>query len=57
VALPRGIPNHEDLQRWLRPKQPPGRPPLGVDVAAGWSQMMAALDRAPRKSRTLLGPD
>ena len=44
VSLATGIPSHEDLQRWLRPKQPPGRPPLGVDIAAGWSRMMAALD-------------
>jgi hypothetical protein len=44
LPLATGIPNHEDLQQWLRPKQPPGRPPLGVDLAAGWSRMMAALD-------------
>jgi len=39
-----GIPGHEELQRWLRPRQPGGRPPIAVDIAAGWSRMMAALD-------------
>jgi hypothetical protein len=44
LALATGIPDHEDLQLWLRPEQPSGRPPLGIDVAADWSRMMAALD-------------
>jgi hypothetical protein len=39
-----GIPNHEDLHRWLRADEPPGRPPLAVDIAAAWSRMMAVLD-------------
>jgi hypothetical protein len=39
-----GVPTHDDLQRWLRPRQPAGRPPLAGDIAAGWSRMMAALD-------------
>jgi hypothetical protein len=36
--------DHDDLHRWLRPDQPPGRPPIAVDIAAGWSRMMAVLD-------------
>ncbi|WP_067499937.1 hypothetical protein [Actinoplanes sp. TFC3] len=64
VASPReglpyatAIPSHEDLHRWRQPRQPAGRPPLAVDLAAGWSAMMAALDdcaeypgvKAPKK--------
>jgi hypothetical protein len=44
LALAAGIPNHEDLRAWLRPRQPSGRPPLAVDIAARWSRMMANLD-------------
>jgi hypothetical protein len=44
LALATGIPDHEELQRWLRPRQPAGRPPLGADIAATWSRMMAGLD-------------
>lgn len=45
-ALPytAGIPNHEDLHAWLQAREPEGRPPIAVDIAAGWSSMMAALD-------------
>ena len=44
LPLTAGIPTHDDLRRWLRPRQPAGRPPLAGDIAAGWSRMMAALD-------------
>ena len=46
LALPHasGIPDHEELQGWLRPQPPAGRPPLAVEIAARWSRMMAALD-------------
>jgi hypothetical protein len=44
LAMATGIPGHEDLQRWLRPRRPAGRPPLGADIAATWSRMMAGLD-------------
>ncbi|GAA2586705.1 hypothetical protein GCM10010435_76130 [Winogradskya consettensis] len=54
-----GVPGHHDLRRWLQPKEPPGRPPIAVDIATGWSAMMAALDDAadhpdldaPRRSK------
>ena len=42
LPLVENIPNHEDLQRWLR--RPEGRPALGMDIAAGWSRLMARLD-------------
>jgi len=42
LPLAEGIPNHEDLQQWLR--RPVGRPALGMDIAAGWSRLMARLD-------------
>jgi hypothetical protein len=39
-----GIPGHDDLHAWLRPRPPTGRPPVAVDLAAGWSRLLAALD-------------
>jgi hypothetical protein len=44
LAEVKGIPGHTELQQWLRVVPPPGRPPIAVDIAAGWSRMMAALD-------------
>ncbi|MEU4221467.1 DUF6745 domain-containing protein [Actinoplanes sp. NPDC026623] len=44
MPLVAGVPSHDDLQRWLRPRRPPGRPPLAGDIAAGWSRLRAALD-------------
>jgi uncharacterized protein DUF6745 len=44
--LPAGLPSHEDLRAWLRPRPPAGRPPLVSDIATGWSRMMLALDDA-----------
>jgi hypothetical protein len=44
LALAAGIPDHEELQRWLRGRRPAGRPPLGADIAATWSRLMAGLD-------------
>lgn len=44
LAAVEDVPNHEDLQSWLR--HPGGRPALGMDVAAGWSRLMARLDEA-----------
>ncbi|MEV4705196.1 DUF6745 domain-containing protein [Actinoplanes sp. NPDC049316] len=44
LLLAEGIPSHEDLQRLLR--HPAGRPPLAMDIAAGWSRLMARLDEA-----------
>ncbi|MFI5930624.1 DUF6745 domain-containing protein [Actinoplanes sp. NPDC051494] len=41
-----GVPGHDGMQRWLRPVEPEGRPPVAVDIAAGWSGMMAGLDDA-----------
>lgn len=38
------VPSHDDLQRWLRPRPPSGRPPLAGDIAAGWSRLLAAVD-------------
>ncbi|GID92219.1 hypothetical protein Adi01nite_16310 [Amorphoplanes digitatis] len=44
LPLTSGMPTHDDLRGWLRPRQPPGRPPLAGDIAAGWSRLMRALD-------------
>jgi hypothetical protein len=41
-----GIPGHDDLHAWLRPQPPAGRPPIAVDLAAGWSRLLGALDAA-----------
>jgi hypothetical protein len=41
-----GIPGHDDLHAWLQPQPPTGRPPIVVDLAAGWSRLLAALDEA-----------
>jgi hypothetical protein len=44
TMVPAGMPTHEDLRDWLRPRPPAGRPPLVSDIATGWSRMMLALD-------------
>jgi hypothetical protein len=41
-----GIPGHDDLHAWLRPQPPAGKPWIAVDLAAGWSRLLAALDEA-----------
>jgi hypothetical protein len=46
LAHTAGIPGHDDLHAWLRPLPPTGRPPIAVDLAAGWSRLLAALDDA-----------
>lgn len=38
------VPHHDEMRAWLRPDSPPGRPPVAIDIAAGWSRMMAVLD-------------
>ncbi|PRY21671.1 DUF6745 domain-containing protein [Pseudosporangium ferrugineum] len=46
LPLTAGIPGHDDLHAWLRPRPPSGRPPIAVDLAASWSRLLAALDAA-----------
>jgi hypothetical protein len=45
-ALPllTGLPTHDDLQRWVIGRPPPGAPPLISDIAAGLSRLRSALD-------------
>lgn len=60
AALPHlaGLPTHETLCSWLRPRPPAGAPPLAGDIAAGLSHLRSALaaevtepppDRPPMK--------
>jgi hypothetical protein len=39
-----GLPDHEELRRWVTGRTPPGRPPLASDLAAGLSRLRSALD-------------
>ena len=39
-----GQPSHEDLQRWVRGRQPSGTRPIASDLAAGLSRLRSALD-------------
>lgn len=45
-ALPllTGLPTHDQLQQWIRGRQPAGKPPLASDIAAGLSRLRSALD-------------
>ncbi|MGA5298590.1 hypothetical protein ACPCHT_01605 [Nucisporomicrobium flavum] len=49
LALAGGVPSHEELQHLLR--HPAGRPPPAMDLAAGWSRLMARLDEARSSCR------
>lgn len=53
VASPRqavgrihGLPTHDTLQQWVRPRRPAGRPPLAGDIAAGLSRLRSSLEDA-----------
>jgi hypothetical protein len=39
-----GLPTHDTLQQWIRPRRPTGRPPLASDIAAGLSRLRSALE-------------
>jgi hypothetical protein len=44
AAMVSGVPNHQELYRWVHGRPPPGRPPLASDLAAGLSRLRSALD-------------
>ncbi|MEJ3745686.1 DUF6745 domain-containing protein [Actinomycetes bacterium KLBMP 9797] len=39
-----GLPTHDVLHAWVRPKPPPGAPPLASDLVMIWSRLRSALD-------------
>ncbi len=41
-----GMPDHDELARWLAARTPAGSPPLMSDIAAGLSRLRSALDGA-----------
>lgn len=44
LPLVAGLPTHEVLQAWVRPKPPPGTPPLASDLVMVSSRLRSALD-------------
>lgn len=41
-----GLPTHDTLRQWVRPRRPAGRPPLAGDLAAGLSRLRSSLEDA-----------
>jgi hypothetical protein len=41
-----GLPNHDELARWIAARTPTGRPPLMSDIAAGLSRLKSTLETA-----------